>query len=260
MSLYLYTRLSPATAELLDDFTGSGPPTASLLGELIGELNDVLAHDTHLQQQEFVDSLDLPDGVRKLIREQSERFSTLLRINRTILESAYPSEIAQIHKNALEVVTQPKEGFIGSAQTKLTALLSDHDGVILYKIHGSFMDEEPDAGFPPVVITEEDYIELLTILARKDGSIPNMITGMMASCNLLFLGYGLEDWDFRTLHKGFISNVPANKQRESFAIQHDPPEYWVRFWENNNVVIYNMDIYEFADELEQRCKIYRLAS
>src|ERR1700692_3240622 len=36
---------------------------------------------------------------------------------------------------------------------------------------------------------------------------------------LLFLGYSLEDWDFRTLYRGLIEVLPEDDRRTAFAIQ-----------------------------------------
>ena len=255
LSAYLRGKLSQPTRALLDAYQGPDLPPDALAGVLIDDLNEVLRQDVHLQEQDSVSLLGLPAWARRLMRQVTQGDS-LVRLNRVIFEKAFPEEIAEAHANPFEVVVQPIEGFVGAAQLALEEKLAAHDGIVLYKIHGSFFDEEPPDGFPPVVITEEDYIQFLTLIGREDGSIPRMIKSKIASCNLLFLGYGLEDWDFRTLYKGDRS-VPRNKQRESFAIQYDPPEYWVRFWEQNGVFIYNMDIYEFTDELEQRCRAYR---
>jgi hypothetical protein len=74
----------------------------------------------------------------------------------------------------------------------------------------------------------------------------------MVDSSLLFLGYSLEDWDFRTLYKGLVEQLPVRKQRISFALQKDPPPFWESYWASKHVKIYNVDLYEFADELRQR--------
>jgi len=254
LSSYLRDQFSSPTRRLLDAYQAPDPPSADLTNALVVDLNRVLEQDYHLHEREEFSALDLPRWARRMMR-LGPQGDALLRLNRLLLETIYAQEIAGIQVGPFEVVVQPLEGFVGAQQEILKNKLADHDGVVLYKIHGSFLDEEPPEGFPSVVITEEDYIQFLTLVGRKDGSIPELVTGKLASSNLLFLGYGLEDWDFRTLYKGLISNVPRNKMRESFAIQHNPPDYWVRFWEDH-IFIYNMDIYEFADELEQRCRAY----
>ncbi len=155
------------------------------------------------------------------------------------------------------VVVQPIEGFNTSSGRKQVTELAKSDGLILYKFHGEFGDKatgSPTGGGPSsprIILTEEDYIEFLSVLG-KDGAVPNLITERLADNTLLFLGYSLEDWDFRTMHKILIDRLVKHSQRTSFAIQKDPPEFWVRYWESKKVLIYNVDLYEFADQLKER--------
>src|SRR5262249_31471720 len=145
--------------------------------------------------------------------------------------------------------------------TTLQNELANYDGVIIYKIHGTFLDEDPGAKrqdkdpLSRVVITEEDYIEFLTLVGQSAGGIPPLIKSKMTYSTLLFLGYSLEDWDFRTIFKGLIEPLEPHIQRKSFAIQKDPSDFWVDFWDRKGVVIYNIDLYEFAEELEQRYRV-----
>ena len=42
----------------------------------------------------------------------------------------------------------------------------------------------------------------------------------------------------------------------SFAIQWNPPDFWVDYWKKKGIEIYSMDLYKFAKELEQRYLAY----
>lgn len=110
----------------------------------------------------------------------------------------------------VKVVVQPVNGFDADAQKMMPGELADFAkrqnalpklsdrGVILYKIHGSFTDEEGADRSATVIITEEDYIQFLTVIGQKHGGVPAHIKARMQDSTLLFLGYSLEDWDFRT--------------------------------------------------------------
>ena len=82
--------------------------------------------------------------------------------------------------------------------------------------------------------------------------MPEQIKAKLVYSSLLFLGYSLEDWDFRTLFEALIRDLPPHQRRISFAIQKDPSRFWVKYWEDKKVVIYNMDLYDFAGQLEAR--------
>jgi hypothetical protein len=158
------------------------------------------------------------------------------------------------------VVVQPTGGFSPKNHRSLQAELASHDGLVLYKIHGTFVDQATLAKLggrpPPVIISEEDYIQFLTVAPVKNSGVPNLISAKMVDSVLLFLGYGLEDWDFRTIYKVLIEKLPPHERRRSFAIQRNPSEFWARYWASKNVTIYDLDLYDFAAELEERYRNY----
>jgi hypothetical protein len=150
-----------------------------------------------------------------------------------------------------EPVYQPVHGFDGNASL---AVGQDEERLILYKIHGSFRDNGADDA-SRVIITEDDYIEFLTVATRKDEvvGVPPLIESEMVDSTLLFLGYGLEDWDFRTIYKGLIENLRPHDKRVSFAVQRNPPAFWVDFWNKKGVKIVDMDVNAFAQKLVVEC-------
>jgi hypothetical protein len=157
------------------------------------------------------------------------------------------------------VVIQPVDGFNRAQQTALKRKLSElrtaevrprgeAEPAILYKIHGSL-----DDGSAELIVTEQDYIDFLSVVGSgSPAGVPPLISAMVQDSSLLFLGYGLEDWDVRTIYKALVENLPKRKQRMSFAIQKDPSPFWEEVWREKGVKIYNVDLYEFADELHER--------
>lgn len=127
----------------------------------------------------------------------------------------------------------------------------------LFKMHGCITHAE-DQG---LVITEEDYINFLTnALGQHDPykRLPPAIMGRVAEGTILFVGYSLEDWNFRTIFKATVeAHTAANK---SYAIQ-----YWdlsnetdmqvtrrealTEFWGRKGVHILNVKACDFMDDL-----------
>lgn len=208
---------------------------------------------------------------------------TLKLIVTTNYDWLMENALEKIHR-PFEPVVQPIDGFKGEAQTeireRLLRSLTKTNRLILYKIHGTFPEvptegdeilkgspnqsaEEKSDGVdatlntpkqPRIIITEDDYIKFLTVVGIKDVGVPSLIWQFMVDSTLLFLGYSLEDWDFRTIYKGLIETLPRSDRRTSFAIQKDPPPFWVDFWKSKGVVIYDLDVYKFADDLKRRCQ------
>jgi hypothetical protein len=156
-------------------------------------------------------------------------------------------------------VVQPVGGFdpLDLAEKDLELATAKAEGtLILYKIHGSFPD---GAGSTPerIILTDEDYIEFLTVVANDQIGIPPAIKSEMTTATLLFLGYSLEDWDFRTLFKGTIEKLERYEKFKSFAIQLNPAKFWVDFWEKEKkVVVYDMDLRAFAESLEEKYRLH----
>src|ERR1051326_1677462 len=187
--------------------------------------------------------------------ETIARIETLQLIVTTNYDRLMENALEKIHR-PYELVVQPIDGFKDAAQDwviKELPRVRDKAKLILYKIHGTF----PDAATPKtsrIIITEDDYIKFLTVIGAKDKGVPPVIRSDMVDGTLLFLGYSLEDWDFRTIYKGLIEELPPDDRRTSFAIQKDPPRFWVEYWKSKGVVICDMDVYQFADELKKRCQ------
>lgn len=167
----------------------------------------------------------------------------------------------------VKVVVQPIDRFDTKKKKDMDAEIlkfeddiekSKNEGTIVYKIHGSFERQdvlgEALAGnqVSRIVVTEDDYIEFLAVMNNPDAGVPKQIESKLVGGTLLFLGYGLEDWDLRTIFKGLIEGLPRHTRRKSFAIQKAPPEFWKDFWKKKDVEIYDHDLYQFARELDQK--------
>lgn len=85
---------------------------------------------------------------------------------------------------------------------------------LLYKLHGC-VSQPANQG---LVITEEDYINSLTNITSLDNGkrILNFVRGQLALSSIVFLGYSLEDWNFRVLYKG----LEGDERNRSYAIQY----------------------------------------
>lgn len=153
-----------------------------------------------------------------------------------------------------ELVVQPISGFSQDDQVQLWERLSAPKGPIIYKIHGSFHDNGnlpgQSYGRHRLILTEEDYIQFLSVVGQQGMGVPTLVSEKMVKGTILFLGYSLQDWDFRTIYKTLIEPLPEKDRPKSFAIQKNPPDFWVRYWESKKVTIFDVDLYQFTSELQ----------
>ncbi|MEW1838823.1 SIR2 family protein [Nonomuraea angiospora] len=96
----------------------------------------------------------------------------------------------------------------------------DPDHPLIYHLHGNW--DDPSS----IVLTENDYVQYLLNLRDVDDAngrqllpIPEPVLDAMTSSPLLFLGYSLQDWNFRVLFHGLIKSIPSTRQRRHISVQ-----------------------------------------
>lgn len=122
-------------------------------------------------------------------------------------------------------------------------------------MHGSILPETSE--WDSFVITESDYVELLSRIASKS-AIPALFATHCRDRNLLFLGYSLRDWSFRTilqsLNRFFAKRAAAagDEEIQSWAIDDQFSELELKFWQKRGVYPYEVTIDEFVRTLRSR--------
>ena len=92
---------------------------------------------------------------------------------------------------------------------------------LVYHIHGDINTPES------MVLTERDYFEFVINLNKNDEkeTLPSVIRTALATSSLLFVGYTLEDINFRAIFQGFLSflsSIDKKYRKFSVAIQVPP--------------------------------------
>ncbi|MEV0595927.1 SIR2 family NAD-dependent protein deacylase [Nonomuraea cavernae] len=135
---------------------------------------------------------------------------------------------------------------------------------LIYHLHGHWDDPAS------LVLTEDDYLTYLVNLveARASGarlSLPATVLAAMTARPLLFVGYSLQDWNFRVLFHGLIRSMPINRRRRHVSVQLMPDlntsmadadvraqEYLERYLDGWSISIFIGDTQEFFGELRRR--------
>jgi len=93
LSRYLKEHFSPRTQQRLAEYDGSRPPSAGLRTAIVDELNQLLQGPSLFREERFR-GIRLTGEIQRLI-EQELQGESLIRLNRLLLEAAYPDEIAR---------------------------------------------------------------------------------------------------------------------------------------------------------------------
>ena len=121
----------------------------------------------------------------------------------------------------------------------------DEGEVVLHKMHGSI--DVPRS----MIITQSDYIRYLANLTDQDLGMPDYFrVTMIPQHILLFLGYSLEDWNFRVIWEGVLARYKnTGVSRKSYAIVKSSNKFQKSFWLQRNIEIIDNDLIDFAKEL-----------
>ena len=116
-----------------------------------------------------------------------------------------------------------------------------------------------------IVLTEDDYFDYLTGVTRNKNLIPNFIRRALVDTSLLFLGFQLEEWNFRVLFSSIMSQE-GREMRQNYihvAAQIDPEEgrilepararqYLESYFQRALISIYWGSPEDFTRELSQK--------
>ncbi|MFN0086735.1 MAG: SIR2 family NAD-dependent protein deacylase [Blastocatellia bacterium] len=75
-----------------------------------------------------------------------------------------------------------------------------------------------------LVLTEDDYLDFLVNISRDESLLPPRIQRSLADASLMFIGYRLADWNFRTLFRGLVTATEASLRRISITVQLPVPD------------------------------------
>jgi hypothetical protein len=129
---------------------------------------------------------------------------------------------------------------------------------LVYKLHGTVDKLET------MIVTEDDVVDFLSCVIVGDPPLPPVLKKLFEDNSILFIGYGLKDWNIRVMLRAIRGQGRKGPPDiRSFAIQKCPDELglaqeWetcVMYWDKKeNLRCFDMDAIEFASELHKQYK------
>ncbi|WP_062433014.1 SIR2 family NAD-dependent protein deacylase [Herbidospora daliensis] len=132
---------------------------------------------------------------------------------------------------------------------------------LVYHLHGRLQDPTS------IVVTEDDYLQFIANLAydrtaEKNVMLPPVILDALTRRSLLFIGYSLQDWNFRILFDGLQRAVPGINRRRHVSVQPAPKvkrsevqglqRRMERYYEDWKISIFWGTAAEFCEQLRGR--------
>jgi hypothetical protein len=118
---------------------------------------------------------------------------------------------------------------------------------IIFKVHGAVSRENRDDD--TYVITEDHYADYRLPTGQRQSTIPVMLMQHLQNSHILFLGYGLRDWNLRTVLRRIWEEQPI--ARRSWSIQYNVDEVERLFWQARSVRLFDLRLDEYIRALAQ---------
>jgi hypothetical protein len=130
-------------------------------------------------------------------------------------------------------------------------VLSLSSRTVILKIHGMVVRGQEEAEWESFVITEDHYIEYLlhTDIAEL---LPVKLVRRLRNSNLLFLGYGLRDWNLRVILQSIWTE--RDLSAPSWAVQVGPDDFDREFWKARDITIFDQPLDEYIAKLDDRVR------
>jgi hypothetical protein len=116
-----------------------------------------------------------------------------------------------------------------------------------------------------LVLTENDYLKFLVNVSREQNLIPPIIQGAITGGSLLFLGYRLDEWDFRVLFHTLANYLENSLTKAHVSVQIVPigeaapaeqkekaTKYLNLYFEKLDTRVYWGSCHDFVEELRER--------
>ncbi|HEV2761921.1 MAG TPA: SIR2 family protein [Pyrinomonadaceae bacterium] len=90
------------------------------------------------------------------------------------------------------------------------------DAPLVFHLHGTLDNLES------MVLTEDDYLDFLMYISEEQRLIPPRVERAFASSSLLFMGYSLEDMNFKVLFRKLAGYMQRNEGTRHVSVQLAP--------------------------------------
>ncbi len=121
---------------------------------------------------------------------------------------------------------------------------------VIFKMQGSLSEDELHKG---VVVTELDYVKLLSKIGRSE-VVPALLSKHCAENSLLYVGYRLDHWNYRSILLKLDEALRAKDSPDSWAVSPEFSTLERRFWLAREIQPIEADLSEFVGKLREHSR------
>ena len=103
-----------------------------------------------------------------------------------------------------------------------------------------------------LLITTYDYVKYIASWRDERLGMPKAFRDLLLQNSILFLGYGLGDWNFRVIWETMIASFPGGRfPIQSYAIKKDVTKFESAIFASRNIELIDCDLTLFARALAE---------
>ncbi|MRS02899.1 SIR2 family protein, partial [bacterium] len=143
----------------------------------------------------------------------------------------------------------------------------DFKNPLIFHLFGRLNEQDPQVELDSLVLTEDDYFDYLIGVTKYKKMIPTAVQSALTNTALLFLGFKMDDWNFRVFFRSIMSQGGGQLRRKytHVAVQIDPEEsrileperarsFLESYFGGAQISIYWGSVEDFMSELNRRRK------
>lgn len=118
--------------------------------------------------------------------------------------------------------------------------------LVLYKMHGCVRHTKS------MLITTYDYVRYIATWRDERTGVPKEFRDLFGTTTILFLGYGLGDWNFRVIWEAMVGAFPSGRMPiQSFAIKSEVTDFERSLFALRGIHLIECDLTLFARALAE---------
>jgi hypothetical protein len=235
---------------------------ATLVDDLLAQLPEELQPE--VEPETLIDLLETVGWQNLAAEDPNEPHSVLAKMNLPLYLTTNPDPFMVA---ALEAIGKQPESDLcpwNELLDDLPSLFEDDptykptpEAPLVYHLFGA--EDESDS----LLVTEDHYLDYLVRISAEMKRIPEYIWAALTDSSLLFLGYSLDDWEFRVILRGLLATRDRRRKLKHIGVQlemEDASEEYTlaaqtflqQYLQDADINIYWGSISQFIAELQEQ--------
>lgn len=229
------------------EFKGStypGLPLASELVEIWKKNRDYLSEANNLEEVAFlIKYYEGRQGLEKLVKKEINKSIPPLPAHKLLANIDFSCYVSMNFDTLLESALESRGKEILPLINDLDVSLLEKNTIPVIKPHGCISQLNSIKVAKDEVLSFKDHVPIIT----------NYLLSILANRTVLFIGFGLADYDLLMLIK-YLKKSLGSHMPKSFAVMFSENNYLDKFWKEYDINIINNDATSFLTDLESTVK------